>query len=140
MNTKMNLNGFIVAGVFGYRFWVSNEPCKLSAEMRRAMKTKVLIIVSFIVSLAIELQSFAKDCYSDLDCDMYRQERCIIPSSERVGVCVKSESHREKERKPVSDTPAPSPLKRGQFCMIDKDCDPGQACIKKENALTGTCR
>lgn len=104
------------------------------------MKTTTVIIVSLFASMLLCQQSFAKECTSDLNCDMFDNEKCIIPAYDRVGVCVKSSVRPEKEHKPVSESPTPSPLKKGQFCMTDNDCGPGQSCIKKENTFSGTCR
>ncbi len=101
------------------------------------MKIIVGIILFFVLSLVVCRLSFATDCSTDIDCKMYDDERCIIPDSARRGVCVKSFRPRKEDSHPASDPAAPS--KHGQFCMTNRDCDTGQSCVKKENALSGTC-
>ena len=102
------------------------------------MKIVVGTIVSFVLLLLCGRPLFATECSSDIDCKMYENERCIIPDYAKRGTCVKSTfaPHKEETR-PSSD---PSSSTRGRFCMTDRDCDQGQSCVKKENAMSGTCR
>lgn len=104
------------------------------------MKTAVMIALSVVISLVFCRTVFADGCRSDLDCEM--DQRCVIPSYESKGDCVKVGAFRKESSKPDA-APAPSsplsPPKRGKFCMSNTDCDPGQSCSKKGNDMSGTC-
>lgn len=102
------------------------------------MKTIMIIALSFIVSLVFCRPSFATECRSDLDCKMYENEKCVKQGDENIGTCVKPETPQKKEAPKPASTPSSS-WRRGQFCTNDKDCEPGQSCVKKENAMFGTC-
>jgi hypothetical protein len=105
------------------------------------MKTLMpVLLLFFIMSLLWCRESLAKECSTDMDCNMYENERCIIPASESRGVCGKPRST-PKEITPLFSPPAspPASSKRGRSCMTAVDCDPGQSCVKKGDALVGTC-
>ncbi len=132
--------GLEIMHALGVRSAFTFDPHFKEQGFKATMRMIRMIIPAFIVSLAFCLPSFAKDCTTNWDCDMYEHERCVIPPYTNVGTCLKSEHQGETGRETGSDTPASSPSKTGQFCMTNKDCDPGQSCVKKENALSGTCR
>ena len=103
------------------------------------MKIALTIVLSVIASLIVCRTSLAAECRSDLDCKMYEGEKCIKKGDENVGTCIKTEFPQKKESSGPAQTPPSSSMKRGHFCSEDKDCDPGQSCVKKENGMFGAC-
>ncbi|MGD0883995.1 MAG: hypothetical protein ABSA46_03810 [Thermodesulfovibrionales bacterium] len=98
----------------------------------------VLTFVGVLVVAVLCRPSFADECRSDLDCKMNESEKCIKVGDEIVGTCVKSQTPSPVETPAPSATPS-SPSRSGQFCMTNKDCDRGQSCVKKDNAMFGAC-
>jgi len=100
------------------------------------------LFASFILTLLFSPPSFAKECFTDMDCDVFANEKCILPPNDRGGVCGKVTLPHTQVLTPAPNTPPPSPsspAKNRRFCMTSKDCESGESCIKKENALTGVC-
>jgi hypothetical protein len=108
------------------------------------MKTIFAAVLSAILMPFFCQPSYATECTTDIDCNMYNSERCITPAYSNRGECV-SVNKILKERKPDSSiappsSAPPSPAKRGKFCMTNSDCDPGQSCVKKGNDdVYGSC-
>jgi hypothetical protein len=103
------------------------------------MRISLTIAASIILTLIFCRASFADGCRSDLECNMYKNERCVKSIGEDVGVCLKTEYPKEKKTSEPPRTPPSSSIKRGHFCSDDKDCDPGQSCVKKDNGMFGAC-
>ncbi|HAM49787.1 MAG TPA: hypothetical protein DCP92_03510 [Nitrospiraceae bacterium] len=102
------------------------------------MKVIMGMVLSLIVLLVLGRPCFATQCRSDLDCKMDGSEKCSIPAYSSIGSCVKFQMPQKKEAPHPESTPD-STWRRGQFCTTNKDCEPGQSCIKKENAMFGSC-
>ncbi len=102
------------------------------------MKIGLTIVITAIASLIFCRPALPGECRSDLDCKIYDGEKCIKMADENVGVCKKTEFPQKKESPAPAQAPASS-IKRGHFCAEDKDCDPGQSCVKKENGMFGAC-
>jgi hypothetical protein len=104
------------------------------------MKTMMVVLLALIVCMLSGGESPAKECSTDMDCNMYENDRCIIPASESRGVCGKPRSTPKETTPFFSPPPSPPPSsKRGRSCMTAVDCDLGQSCVKKGDALVGTC-
>jgi hypothetical protein len=103
------------------------------------MRLTLTFVASIILCLILCQASFAGRCRSDLDCNMYEDERCVKNTDENVGTCLKTEYPKKKKTSEPPPTPPSSSIKRGHFCTDDKDCDPGQSCVKKDNGMFGVC-
>jgi hypothetical protein len=102
------------------------------------MKKIMVMVLAFAGVLVICRPSFANECRSDIDCKMNESERCIINGDDILGTCIKFQMPQTGEAPNSSSVPA-SPSRSGQFCMTNKDCDRGQSCVKKDNAMSGAC-
>ena len=103
------------------------------------MKLIKVIILSSIVSLVLSKAAFAAESHLDFDFNMQESEECTRPTYGSSGACVRTGWPQKKEA-PKPDSYSPLPFSQGQFCMTDTDCNPGQSCVKKENAISGTCQ
>jgi hypothetical protein len=101
-----------------------------------------ILFVSFILTLLFSPPSFAKECVTDMDCDVFVNEKCILSPNDRGGVCGKVALPHKQVLTPGLNAPPPSPSspsKGRRFCMTSKDCESGESCVRKENAVTGVC-
>jgi len=103
------------------------------------MKLIKVIILSSIVSLVLSKAAFAAESHLDFDFNMQESEECIRPASGLSGACVKTGWPLKKEA-PKPDSALPFNFSQEQFCMTNMDCNPGQSCVKKENAISGICK
>ncbi len=103
------------------------------------MKLIKVIILSSIVSLVLAKAAFAADGHLDFNVNMQESDECIRPTYGTRDACVRTEWPKKKEA-PKSDFAPPLYFGQGQFCMTNMDCNPKQSCVKKENAISGTCQ
>jgi len=102
-------------------------------------KITTLLFLLLIMAQAFSLPAFAKECTTDLDCDSFANEKCLLNPNDRGGVCGKVTLPHSTVLTRPPDTPPPTPSKGRRFCMTAKDCEQGESCLKKENAFTGVC-
>ncbi len=103
------------------------------------MKLITVIILPSIVSLILSTAAFAAESHLDLNFNMQEGEECMRPNYGPSGACVTTKWPQKREA-PNPDSTPPLYFNQGQFCMTNTDCDPRQLCLKKENAISGTCR
>jgi len=103
------------------------------------MKLIKVIILSSILFLVLSKAAFAAESHLDFDFNMQESEECIRPTTGPSGACVRTGWPLKKEA-PKPDSALPLHFSQEQFCMTNTDCNSGQSCDKKENAISGTCK
>ncbi len=99
---------------------------------------KVLILLS-IASLVLSKAMLAAESHLDINFNMQESEDCIKPIYRPNGAYVRTGWPHVKEAS-TPDSAPPFYFSQGQFCMTNTDCNSRQSCVKKENAISGTCQ
>ncbi len=102
------------------------------------MRTFMVVVLSFAMSLLFCPPSLALECYTDLDCTM--GNRCVKQEYEEKGTCREGsrqlnpgQNYRPDPERPQGDT-------KGKMCWSNKDCESGLECIMKSGQMYGICR
>lgn len=109
------------------------------------MNATLVIILSCLVSVIFSGASFARDCWTDLDCSA--GNTCIRADYDdgSRGVCTESGEGTQSSQpmfrlKTNTETKKPERNTKGKTCFGDADCDSGQECAIKPGQMYGICR